>query len=159
MPCSKNSKRPLPLFLARYIATSAARRIVSARSMFERRSTAMPTLAEIMISRSSMITGDFEAVLDPLRDGDGVLAVDSALEQHGELVTAETGDQVVGAHAALESRGDGDEQLVTDVVAEAVVDELEVVEVDEQHRDDTVLALVDERSRRARRRGRGWPGR
>ena len=52
-----------------------------------------------------------------------------------ELVAAEAGDDVVGAQHAAQPLGHGDEQPVAGAVPERVVDELEVVEVDEQHRD------------------------
>ena len=46
----------------------------------------------------------------------------------------------VGTEAALEALGDGDEQEVAGRVAEAVVDRLEVVEVDEEHGEVAVRA-------------------
>ena len=54
---------------------------------------------------------------------------------HGELVAAEAGDHVAGAQHAAQALGDDLEQAVAGAVAERVVDDLEVVEVDEQHRD------------------------
>jgi hypothetical protein len=68
-------------------------------------------------------------------------------QQDGELVAAQAGDAVAGAHARGEPAGDGDEQLVAGRVAEGVVDRLEAVEVDEQHR-----------RRGTRGRGRRWRG-
>ncbi len=56
-------------------------------------------------------------------------------DQDGELVAAQAGDDVVAAHGAHEPRGHALEQLVADGVPERVVDALEVVEVDEHHRD------------------------
>ena len=52
-----------------------------------------------------------------------------------ELVAAEARDQVAGAQHAPHALGDDLEQVVAGAVAERVVDHLEVVEVDEQHRD------------------------
>src|SRR5438309_1200306 len=69
-----------------------------------------------------------------LADGPGGLLALDVLAEHDELVTGEAGDGVLGTGDAEEPAGDGDEELVTDVVAELVVDEFEVVEVDEQHR-------------------------
>ena len=54
------------------------------------------------------------------------------LAQHQELVPAEPGHGVHAADGLAEPIGDGDEHLVADVVSEAVVDELEPVEVQEQ---------------------------
>ncbi len=55
------------------------------------------------------------------------------LEQQGELVPAEPRGGVARAHAALDAPRHGEEQLVTGVVTEPVVDELEPVEIEEQH--------------------------
>ena len=63
------------------------------------------------------------------------------LDDHGELVAAEAGDGVDGAQHAAQPVGDGDEQPVAGGVAEAVVDRLEVVQIDEQHRGAGVALL------------------
>ena len=55
------------------------------------------------------------------------------LHQHGELVTAETGGGVTLAHRTTDPLAGGHQELVAHVVTEAVVDVLEVVEVQEQH--------------------------
>ena len=62
------------------------------------------------------------------------------LEQDGELVAAEPRGGVLGAQAGRQSLGGRAQQLVADRVAEAVVDRLEVVEIDEDHRELTVVA-------------------
>ena len=54
--------------------------------------------------------------------------------QHHELVAAEAGDGVARPHERAQALGRLDEQLVADLVAQAVVDDLEAVEVEEQHR-------------------------
>ncbi|MDT4842544.1 hypothetical protein FQZ97_764520 [compost metagenome] len=54
------------------------------------------------------------------------------MQQYGELVATQAERQVGLAQAATQAIGHGDEQLVADVVAVAVVHILEVVEVDEQ---------------------------
>ena len=77
---------------------------------------------------------------DPLHDAAGVDLVDVAPEQHRELVTAEPGGEVVGPQARLDALRDGHEQQVTGGVALAVVDGLEVVDVDEQHRRPGVVS-------------------
>ena len=61
--------------------------------------------------------------------------VDATVDEHDELVAAEACQQVADAHHRAEAAGDVLEQLVADAVAEAVVDHLEVVEVEEQHGD------------------------
>ena len=81
-----------------------------------------------------------ERLDDPLgRVGRGLRAV-GALEQHGELVAAEAGGGVARADARRQPLRDLVEHLVAGRVAEAVVDGLEVVEVDEDDRQPVVLA-------------------
>ena len=74
----------------------------------------------------------------------GLLAVAQILQQHHELVAAQARHDVAGAQALLQALGHFAQQRVAGLVAEAVVDELEAVEVDEQHRK---LALVATRQR------------
>ena len=62
------------------------------------------------------------------------LVVGVALEQDPELVAAETRRDVARANACADTLGSGDEQIVAGAVAEPVVDRLEVVEVEEEHR-------------------------
>ena len=58
----------------------------------------------------------------------------AVLEQHAELVAAEAREHVVRAHARLQQPGDLAQQLVAGRVAAGVVDDLELVEVDVDHR-------------------------
>ena len=76
-------------------------------------------------------------------------------EQEHELVAAVAGEQVGGAAAAGEARGDLAQQLVARGVAERVVDDLEVVEVDVEHRGGEVVAAGARRAR-ASRAPRAW---
>ena len=67
-----------------------------------------------------------------------VLGVDGRLHvgaHDHELVSAGAGREVRCAQDALQTLGERDEQVVAGGVAERVVDELEPVEVEEQHRD------------------------
>ena len=59
-------------------------------------------------------------------------------DEYGELVAAEAGRGVGAAKTRVQPVADRDQHLVADKVPEAVVDGLEVVEVDEQHRDGRV---------------------
>ena len=76
-----------------------------------------------------------EGRLHPVGDDRGVLVRLEPLAQHHELVTAESGDGVAGPHRGANAFADRPEQSVTEGVTEAVVDDLEVIEVDEQHAD------------------------
>ena len=62
-------------------------------------------------------------------------------DQDRELVAAEAADDVRGAHAPAHPLGRLDQHVVAARMADAVVDVLEVVEVDEQHRQFGVVAL------------------
>jgi len=55
--------------------------------------------------------------------------------QYDEFVAADARDHVAGAHAREQAPARLDQQRVARAVALAVVDVLEVVEVDEQHRE------------------------
>ena len=61
----------------------------------------------------------------------GLVGAREVLEQNGELIAAESRGGVLGAQAGRQSLGGRAEQLVSDRMAEAVVDRLEVVEIDE----------------------------
>ena len=64
------------------------------------------------------------------------------LQEDGELVSPEARQHVARAQARLEAVGDGDEELVPDDVAQAVVHELEAVHV-EQEEGEGVAAAAD----------------
>ena len=77
----------------------------------------------------------FRDVLDAL----GLVA-----EHDDEFVAAEPHHDVRRAHAPTIRRGDGPEQLVAGVVAEAVVDVFEIVDVDEGDGRPAVVALGEQ---------------
>ncbi len=66
-----------------------------------------------------------------MRDSLG-LGVVGMPQQHGELVTAEAGEQVPGPQPALQASGDLGEQGVPGLVPERVVDLLEAVQVEQE---------------------------
>ena len=66
------------------------------------------------------------------------------LEEHGELVAAQTGDGVLTANAEQQAFGRGDQQRIARGVSEGVVDGLEVVQVEEEH-GHAALASADHR--------------
>ena len=84
-----------------------------------------------------------QSIEDALGHLDDRLRVGRVLEEHGELVTTETGRCVTGSQAAAQAVGHRPQELVARSVPEAVVDELEVVEVDEGHRGDRRVAAAD----------------
>ena len=62
-------------------------------------------------------------------------------EHHGELVSAETGEGVAVADMDSQPPGHGVQQLVAEGVAEGVVDRLETVQVQIQHRHQPLIVL------------------
>jgi hypothetical protein len=77
-------------------------------------------------------------VLDPVGHQRGVARIDHPLEQDRELVAAQARDDVPPAHALLQPAGDGHEHLVAHMMPHAVVDQLEVVEVEEEHGEQAI---------------------
>ena len=69
----------------------------------------------------------------PLRRTDGVALVADVADEEDELVAAEARCRVAGADRAGEALADRSEERVARLVAEAVVDDLQPVEVDEEH--------------------------
>ena len=71
----------------------------------------------------------------PFGNRHGVFGVLHVFEQHHELVAAEPAEDVVGSQQRAQPLGESDQHLVARRVAEAVVDDLEVVQVEEHDRD------------------------
>ena len=98
-----------------------------------------------------LMVGDAERFcergLQSLGDGADVLGAGEVLGQHRELVAAQPRQRVAGSELRLQPLRDRDQEAVADHVAEAVVHQLEAVEVDEQHR-----VLVRRRTRALRDR-------
>jgi hypothetical protein len=62
--------------------------------------------------------------------------------EHAELVAAESGDGVLGAHRMGECLRDVAQEVVAGAVAEAIVERLEAVEVDHDERERTLHTAV-----------------
>ena len=85
-------------------------------------------------------------VKELLSDRVGIGQVDQRLDENREFVPAHACDGIGLAHSRAQGVADGPEHFVANLVAEAVVDRLEVIQVHEDHR----YALV--RSRRTSER-------
>ena len=72
-----------------------------------------------------------------------------AFREDREFVATEPRDHVAGAHAADDAAGGLDQQFVADRVAGAVVDQLETVEVEEQHGEASLRVAARHRDRLA----------
>ena len=130
MDGSYSATWPLPARLAAYIAMSARENNSSSVGVgWSAGTSAMPMLAPIDSCSPPSVNGGRSALDQPGADVDGIAV---ALDQDGEFVAAEPGDGVAGPDRAAQPLGHPDHQLVTDRMAEGVVDRLEVVEVDEQ---------------------------
>ena len=120
---------------------ASASRIRSAASACGSVAIAMPMLppmnAVAVLERERL----GERLEQPLGDGDRVVGPGDVLAHEHELVAAEAGGHLVAADGGAQALGDGEQQAVAGVVAEAVVDDLEAVEVDEQHGDAAAAAL------------------
>jgi hypothetical protein len=81
------------------------------------------------------VDGPADVVDDALRHAGGLDFVFDLFEQHRELVAAHAGHRVLVAHRLAESRRHRHQQVVARLVTEAVVDDLEAVEVDEEDAD------------------------
>jgi hypothetical protein len=81
------------------------------------------------------LEGRLEPALDPPGHRHRIITVSDVGQQHGELVTTQAGQGVPVPQAAGQPLGDVAEELVACVVAEAVVDHLEVVQIDEEQAD------------------------
>src|SRR5208283_3919704 len=73
------------------------------------------------------------------------IGIGGAAGDDGELVAAEPGNQIVAAHHPTQALRDLKNELVADMVAERIVDILEVIEIDVEHgrRRAAVTDLVD----------------
>ena len=168
-PRRRARSRARPRSLARYIAASASRSsVVGVGSPAAAR--AMPMLAR----HEDVGAGQGERLGQRRRDplGDARARPRSSVEllaQHDELVAAEAGDGVVRAQRRPQPLGDAHSSASPARVAEAVVDHLEVVEVEEQHRRPRADAASAARAPAepveeagcgwaARSARRGWPG-
>ena len=92
----------------------------------------------------------------------GLVGVGDRVEDDPELVAAEPGDRVARAQAADEPLADGHQQPVADGVADALVDDLEPVEVEQDRPRSTRRRPVvtrPGRGRSGRSGARGWAGR
>src|ERR1700754_833661 len=84
---------------------------------------------------------------DALGDMRGGLRIDDAFDQYGEFVAAQAGHDIARLQAGADASAYLEEQVVAHQVADRVVDDLEAVQVDEQHREQVarILAIVVQR--------------
>ena len=88
-----------------------------------------------------------EHLLQALGEHDDLAVGAHVLDENRELVAAEPRDQVLGAQKRPHAPGELDQQGVPRAVAEAVVDQLEPVEVEEQHAEAAIAVPPHGRDR------------
>ncbi|KAA0093569.1 hypothetical protein CIW49_26260 [Mycolicibacterium sp. P1-18] len=81
-----------------------------------------------------------QACVKPVGEGGELAAADRSEEQGDEFVASESGDEIPGADGASKALRGDPQDLVPGIVAQVVVDVLEVVHVDEQHRGQLAVA-------------------
>ena len=129
----------MPAALAWYMAMSALLSSVSAPASAagERHADARPDAHLHAVERERRVERLDQRAGQPLDLADR----GDALEQHGELIAAEARHGVRGARRLDDALRDRLQQAVAGVVAERIVDVLEVVEVEEHDRDEALAAL------------------
>ena len=110
----------------------------------------MPMLAVTWILAAGQRIRPADRVQDVLRDGGELARIGAILDQHDELVAAEPRHGVALAQVMAQPPRDVLQQAVARLVAEAVVDVLEAVEVDEEER-ELLAAPLRERERALQR--------
>ena len=128
------TNRPRPACFAWYIAASAARKRSTGRSCAEVGVTS-PMLAVTTTDSDPTATGIRTASSIRAASDSSSGSAGGALHHDDELVAAEPGHSVRLADDGLQVLGRSHEQLVAGLVAQGVVDPLDVVEVDEQDGD------------------------
>jgi len=110
------------------IAHECVGAIVSGRAEGDADARGREHFLAIELERGRQLLGD------PLRHANGVPDLRDLLEQDGELVATETRRGVLGPQTSLYAFGRFDEQLVSGLVPQAVVDHLKIVQVEKKHR-------------------------
>ena len=132
---SKNSQRALPCSLARYMAASASRSSVLGVACVPSPTTRCRCWRSRSAARPSSSSGAAARAACGRRSRARRRAVDVA--RAGSRTRRRRSGRPCrsGRSARPQPLGDGDQQPVAGAVAERVVDDLEVVEVDEEHRE------------------------
>jgi len=85
--------------------------------------------------------GRAERVADSAREPHGILGRIEILGDDGELVAAEAPDEINLAHTLLQPGRDLGQQRIAGGVAERVIDVLEAVEIEAEHRHQVAVPL------------------
>src|SRR5688572_22674000 len=80
-----------------------------------------------------------QRLLNARGHGTGLFFTGYIVEQHRKLVSTNTAEHIVLSQASLDAMRDLDQQLISTRVAETVVDQLEPIDVEQQH---SILAIL-----------------
>ena len=150
---SKTTWRALPSALARYIAVSASRSSLDGLVVAVRRSAAMPMLAVAKTSWPPRQEREPSGPRGSARPA-GARRRRRGCRRRGSRTRRRRAGRRVSplADARLEPPADRDQELVAGHVAEAVVDDLEAVEVEEEHGEAVALRPLRSAGSRGRSR-------
>ena len=101
----------------------------------------MPIEAVVWHSWPASSMGSASADSSSGRDALDVIDLAALIEDHHELVAAEARDDVACAQRTAQPVGHFEQEQIAGLVAQRIVDDLETVEVDEQHRKAAIVAL------------------
>ena len=145
---------PPPIAFARYIAWSASvqqyRRPENGGNT-RRRRQCWPSIA---IDSAVDLQRRIEAIENPPRHRRRIGGGPQVVDQHGELVAAETGRHVARPHAADQPPGNLAQRPIAHQMAPTVVDRLEAVQVDEADGEQIVDAARARSNARPNRRSK-----
>ena len=111
----------------------AFQQLVEIGTVMRRQSDADTGVAGDMVPEALIRLAD--RIVDPLDQLHGVARSGNAGLDDGEFVAAEPGHEIGVPHAVAQAARDGLEQFVADGMAERIVDALELVDVDIEHRE------------------------
>ena len=103
----------------------------------------MPMLADVKTSRPPIEKGALSASWIRNAMALACLSSPSVVQENRELIAAQPREHVRPAQARFEPARHGDQQLVADQMAEAVVDDLEAVEIEIQHGEPAGVELFE----------------
>ena len=137
MLASNRAIRFFPAVFAEYMATSASR-MSSSVDVEGDWASATPTLPHGTTGRPPRVTGSASTSTSRWATASACFDGSAGMEEDGELVTAQSGDDVGLTDTPGQTSCDDDEQLIAHLVPEGVVDHFEVVQIDEDQGRKTV---------------------
>ena len=82
---------------------------------------------------AQQVERDRQCLLDTRGDGACFFFAGHVVEQHGKLISTHAAEHVALSQTGFDSLRDLDQQLISAAVAETIVDQLEAIDVEQQH--------------------------